>query len=70
MIRSVARKIFLGVRIDPELKKALEDVGQVEERSVSQICELILRKGIDAYKHEGSKYFQRSHSHQRKDSTE
>jgi hypothetical protein len=70
MIRSVARKIFLGIRIDPELKKALEEVGQVEERSVSQICELILRKGVDAYRHEGSKYFQRSHSRQRKDSTE
>jgi hypothetical protein len=56
----VARKIFLGIRIDPELKKALEDVGQAEERSVSQICELLLRKGVDAYKSEGSKYLQRS----------
>jgi hypothetical protein len=52
----VARKIFLGIRIEPELKKALEEVGSIEERSVSQICELLLRKGIDAYKSEGPKY--------------
>jgi hypothetical protein len=61
----VARKIFLGIRIDPELKKALEDVGQAEERSVSQICELLLRKGVDAYKNEGSKYLQRLLSRQK-----
>ena len=61
----MARKIFLGIRIDPELKKALEDVGQIEERSVSQICELLLRKGVDAYKSEGSKYLQRLLSRQK-----
>ena len=65
MIPLVARKIFLGIRIDPELKKALEEVGNTEERSVSQICELLLRKGVDAYKSEGSKYFQRVISRQK-----
>jgi hypothetical protein len=55
----VPRKLFLGIRIDPELKRALEEVGETEERSVSQICELLLRKGVDAYKNEGSKYFVR-----------
>jgi hypothetical protein len=65
MIRLVARKIFLGIRIDPELKKALEEVGSTEERSVSQICELLLRKGIDAYKSEGPKYLQRIVSRQK-----
>ena len=66
----MARKIFLGIRIDPELKKALEDVGQGEERSVSQICELLLRKGVDAYRNEGPKYLQRSPSRQKKESSE
>ncbi len=57
---SMARKIFLGIRIDPELKKYLDEMGQAEERSVSQVCELLLRKGIDAYKKEGAKYLRRA----------
>jgi hypothetical protein len=56
MIQWMARKIFLGIRIDPELKKSLEEMGHTEERSVSQICELLLRKGTDAYKKGGAKY--------------
>ena len=56
----MARKIFLGIRIDPELKKSLDEMGRAEERSVSQICELLLRKGVDVYKREGSKYLSRS----------
>jgi hypothetical protein len=67
MIRSVARKVFLGVRINPELKKILEEVANVEERSVAQICELLLRAGIDAYKKNGTKYLQQSMSRQKKD---
>jgi hypothetical protein len=69
MIPLVARKIFLGIRIDPELKRALEEMGNTEERSVSQICELLLRKGADAYKRKGPKYLQRSVSRQKKDPT-
>ena len=70
MIPCVARKIFLGIRIDPDLKKALEGLGQAEERSVSQICELLLRKGVDAYKTEGPKYLQRLLSRQKKEPSE
>jgi hypothetical protein len=70
MIPFVARKLFLGIRIDPELKKALEDVGQAEERSVSQLCELLLRKGVEAYKNEGPKYLQRLLSRQKKEPSE
>lgn len=70
MIAPVARKIFLGIRIDPELKKALEEVGNAEERSVSQICELLLRKGVDAYGKEGPKYLRRSLSREKKESSE
>jgi hypothetical protein len=66
MITVVTRKIFLGIRINPELKKALEEIGDAEERSVSQISELILREGVESYKKEGTKYLQRSTSRQKK----
>jgi hypothetical protein len=66
----MARKTFLGIRIDPELKKTLEEIGNTEERSVSQICELLLRKGADAYKRNGPKYLQRSLSRHKKDPSE
>ena len=70
MIHFVARKVFLGIRINPELKTALEQIADTEERSVSQICELILRKGIEGYKKEGSKYLQRFLSRQKKEASE
>jgi len=66
----VARKIFLGIRINPELKKLLEEVGEAEERSVSQICELLLRTGVDAYKKEGPKYLHRLLARQKKEPSE
>lgn len=62
----MARKVFLGIRIDPELKIILEEIGDAETRSVSQICELILKKGIDAYQTEGPKYFKRATSQHKK----
>ena len=70
MIRHMARKIFLGIRIDPELKELLEEIGKAEERSVSQICELLLRHGVGSYKKEGPKYFQRLLSTQKKEPVE
>ena len=67
MICPVARKIFLGIRLNPELKKTLEQIGDAEERSVSQICELLLRKGVDAYRKDGPIYLQVS-TRQKKES--
>jgi len=58
MISAVARKMFLGIRINPELKRALEQIGDAEERSVSQICELLLRKGVETYRKDGPVYLQ------------
>ncbi len=66
----MARRVFLGIRIDPELKSILEEIGEAETRSVSQICEFLLTKGVDAYKKEGSKYFKRSASHPKKETAE
>jgi hypothetical protein len=68
MICAVARKIFLGIRLNPDLKKTLEQIGEAEERSVSQICELLLRKGVEAYRKDGPKYLQLA-ARQKKEST-
>jgi predicted transcriptional regulator len=62
----VARKVYLAIRIQPELKDKLDELASVEERSVSQICELLLRKGVEAYKREGPKYLRSSQSGTRK----
>ncbi len=56
----MARKVFVGIRLDPELRKALEKIAEAEERSVSQICELLLRAGVDGYEKDGTKYLRRS----------
>jgi hypothetical protein len=66
----MARKVFLGIRIDPELKTILEEIGESETRSVSQICELILKRGVCAYKKEGPKYFKSSASQHKKEISE
>jgi len=39
-------------------------------RSVSQVCELLLRRGVDAYKKEGARHVQRTRSRQKKESPE
>jgi hypothetical protein len=66
----MARKVFLGIRIDSELKAILEEIGEAETRSVSQISEFLLKIGVEAYKKEGSKYFKRSVAHTKKYSSE
>lgn len=46
----------LAFRIPSDLKKRLEDLAQREARSISQVCEMLLRIGVEAYEEEGSKY--------------
>jgi hypothetical protein len=67
MILGVPRKIFLGIRINPELRDDLEKIARSQERSVSQICELLLRTGTQGYKKEGPKYLERFLSRQKKE---
>ena len=55
----MAKSAFLGMRMNPELKTQLERIAHKEERSISQICEVLLRGGVAAYQKEGSKYLQR-----------
>lgn len=66
----MARKVFLGIRIHPELKTTLEEIGEAETRSVSQICELILKKGVDAYQKSGPNYFKHSPSQHKRQTNE
>jgi hypothetical protein len=49
----------LAFRIPGELKSHLLRIAEREARSMSQICELLLTIGADAYEKEGSKYLQR-----------
>ena len=55
----MAKSAFLGMRISPELRKHLEQIALREERSISQICEVLLRGGVAAYQRDGSKYLER-----------
>ena len=38
------------------LKKGLQEIADREARSISQICEMLLSIGTDAYRKEGTKY--------------
>ena len=55
----VVKKAFIGFRLSQDLKKQLEDIAVREQRSISQICEVMLRGGVDAYEREGVRYLQR-----------
>jgi hypothetical protein len=58
-IGTMAKSAFLGIRMDPELRKQLEQIALREERSISQVCEVLLRGGVAAYQKGGGKYLQR-----------
>ena len=49
----------LAFRIPGELKRSLEQIAQREGRSISQVCELLLKGGVEAYKKEGPEYLHR-----------
>ena len=53
------KKNFLAFRISPQMKKDILDIASNEARSLSQICELLLTEGVEAYKKEGPKFIQR-----------
>ena len=53
------KKDFLAFRVSPALKDEIQGIAADEARSISQICELLLIEGVEAYKKEGSKFMQR-----------
>jgi hypothetical protein len=59
-IRFVAiNKQFLAFRVSPSLKDEIQEIAASEARSISQICELLLVEGVEAYKKDGPKFIQR-----------
>jgi Arc-like DNA binding domain len=60
----------LAFRIPADLKGKLREVARREARSISQICEILLRLGIEGYDRDGSKYLQRLLSRQKKEPSE
>jgi predicted DNA-binding protein len=57
----------LAFRIPAELKERLQVVAKREERSLSQVCEMMLRLGVEGCEKEGPKYLQRYLSRQKKE---
>jgi hypothetical protein len=55
----VAKTEFLAFRVAPELKRELQSIADDEQRALSQVCEMLLHEGLDAYKKEGSKFIRR-----------
>jgi hypothetical protein len=49
----------LAFRIEAELKKKLLKLAKQETRSLSQICEMLLKIGVNEYEKEGHKYLQK-----------
>jgi hypothetical protein len=49
----------LAFRIPADLKKKLSKLAKQEARSLSQICEMLLKIGVDEYEKDGHKYLQK-----------
>jgi hypothetical protein len=49
----------LVFRVKPERKRDIERIADDEQRNISQICDLLLHEGVEAYKKEGAKLIQR-----------
>ena len=48
----------LAFRIPADLKKKLLKLARQEARSLSQICEMLLKIGVEEYDKDGHKYLQ------------
>jgi predicted DNA-binding protein len=60
----------IGFRLPSDLKKELEQVAKREGRTLSQICEMFVAGGLEAYRREGTKYIQRLLSRQKREVSE
>ena len=49
----------LSFRVPGELKTEVETVAKKEGRSTAQVCEALIRGGLENYRKEGTKYLQR-----------
>jgi hypothetical protein len=64
-IAGVAKSDFLAFRVNPELKRDIQRIADDEQRNTSQICEMLLHEGVEAYKKEGAKFMQQLIAKQR-----
>ena len=58
-IAEVARTGFLVFRVNPELRHDIQQIADEEQRTITQVCEMLLHEGIEAYKKEGPKFMHR-----------
>jgi hypothetical protein len=57
-LRIMNKNAPLAFRIPSDLKKSLQQIANREARSISQVCEILLTIGTNAYSKEGPKYLQ------------
>ena len=46
-------------RVNPDLRRDIQRIADEEQRTITQICEMLLQEGIEGYKKEGPKFMQR-----------
>ena len=46
-------------RVDPALRRDIQRIADEEQRTLTQVCEMLLNEGVEAYKKEGAKFMQR-----------
>jgi hypothetical protein len=61
---------WIGMRVPAELKRALIQIAKKEERSLAQLCEILLRSAVASYKEDGPAYLQRLISRLKKEPSE
>jgi predicted transcriptional regulator len=61
-IACVKREELIGVRVSMELKQQLEQIAAEEERTLSKLCEMLLRAAVASYKKEGREYLKKVRS--------
>ena len=45
--------------MDAALRRDIERIADEEQRTITQVCEMLLNEGVEAYKKEGPKLMQR-----------
>ncbi len=58
-ISEVAKTGFLVFRVNPQLRRDIQQIADEEQRTITQVCEMLLYEGVEAYKKEGPKFMQR-----------
>jgi hypothetical protein len=46
---------YVALRLEPEMRKRLQDLAEAEERSIGAIARIILREGLEAREAKGSR---------------